>query len=83
MPDAEATRFTWTLPAGVGLASAPAVSPDGRYVAFTGSDGARTGSSSARWAPTTRWRSREVTAPGSPSGRPTVGGSASSPAGVS
>ncbi len=30
------TRFSWTLPAGVGLASAPAVSPDGRSVAFTG-----------------------------------------------
>ena len=42
MPDAEATRFSWTLPPGVGLASAPAVSPDGRYVAFTGSDATRT-----------------------------------------
>jgi Tol biopolymer transport system component len=34
------TRFTWTLPAGIELASAPAVSPDGRHVAFAGSDGA-------------------------------------------
>jgi len=40
-PDADVVRFSWTLPAGVGLASAPAVSPDGRYVAFTGSDSAR------------------------------------------
>lgn len=41
MPETEVTRFTWALPAGVGLASAPAVSPDGRHVAFTGADGAR------------------------------------------
>jgi Tol biopolymer transport system component len=41
MPEAELTRFTWTLPAGVGLTSAPAVSPDGRQIAFTGSDGTR------------------------------------------
>jgi len=32
------TRFTWTLPAGMGLDSAPAVAPDGRYVAFTAKD---------------------------------------------
>jgi len=40
--DPDITRFTWTLPAGVGLASAPAVSPDGRRVAFAGAsaDGA-------------------------------------------
>lgn len=30
------TRFTWSLPAGVGLVSAPVVSPDGRAVAFIG-----------------------------------------------
>jgi Tol biopolymer transport system component len=30
------TRFSWTLPAGVSLLSAPAVSPDGRRVAFVG-----------------------------------------------
>jgi len=35
---AAVTRFTWTLPAGVGLDSAPVVSPDGRYIAFTGID---------------------------------------------
>lgn len=35
------TRFTWTLPAGIELASAPAVSPDGRHVAFAGAEGAR------------------------------------------
>jgi serine/threonine protein kinase/Tol biopolymer transport system component len=32
------TRFTWALPAGVGLDSAPVVSPDSRYIAFTGID---------------------------------------------
>lgn len=32
------TRFTWTLPAGVTLDSAPAVAPDGRQIAFTGKD---------------------------------------------
>jgi Tol biopolymer transport system component len=32
------TRFAWTLPAGVGLDSAPVVSPDSRYIAFTGVD---------------------------------------------
>jgi serine/threonine protein kinase/Tol biopolymer transport system component len=30
------TRFTWSLPPGVGLGSPPAVSPDGRAVAFVG-----------------------------------------------
>jgi eukaryotic-like serine/threonine-protein kinase len=33
-PDMAVTRFTWALPAGVGLASPPAVAPDGRAVAF-------------------------------------------------
>jgi serine/threonine protein kinase/Tol biopolymer transport system component len=32
------TRFTWPLPSGVGLGSAPAVSPDSRYIAFVGRD---------------------------------------------
>jgi len=31
------TRFTWSLPAGLGLTSAPAISPDGRSLAFTAS----------------------------------------------
>lgn len=35
------TRFSWTLPDGVGLGSAPVVSPDSRYVAFVGIDGAQ------------------------------------------
>ena len=30
------TRFTWTLPAGTGLLSAPAVSPDGRRICWVG-----------------------------------------------
>lgn len=34
------TRFTWTLPAGTSLASAPAVSPDGRQITFAGKDAA-------------------------------------------
>jgi serine/threonine protein kinase/Tol biopolymer transport system component len=32
------TRFAWTLPAGMSLDSPPAVAPDGRRIAFTGSD---------------------------------------------
>jgi serine/threonine protein kinase/Tol biopolymer transport system component len=39
--NAEVTRFTWSLPSGISLTSAPAVSPDGRHIVFTGSDGAR------------------------------------------
>lgn len=35
------TRFSWTLPDGVGLSSAPVVSPDSRYVAFAGVDGSQ------------------------------------------
>ncbi len=35
---AAVTRFSWALPAGVGLDSAPVVSPDSRYIAFTGVD---------------------------------------------
>jgi hypothetical protein len=31
------TRFTWSLPAGLGLTSAPVISPDGRALAFTAS----------------------------------------------
>jgi Tol biopolymer transport system component len=36
------TRFTWTLPAGLVLASAPVVSADSRRVAFAGRDAAGT-----------------------------------------
>jgi eukaryotic-like serine/threonine-protein kinase len=32
----ELTRFTWPLPSGMALGSAPVVSPDGRYIAFVG-----------------------------------------------
>lgn len=32
------TRFTWTLPAGMALDSAPAVAPDSRQIAFTAKD---------------------------------------------
>ena len=32
------TQFTWTLPTGTALASAPVVSPDGRHIVFAGSD---------------------------------------------
>ena len=34
----ELTRFTWPLPPGVGLGSAPVVSPDSRHIAFVGND---------------------------------------------
>jgi serine/threonine protein kinase/Tol biopolymer transport system component len=39
----ELTRFTWPLPAGLGLGSAPVVSPDSRHIAFvgTGTSGSR------------------------------------------
>ena len=30
------TRFTWPLPAGIGLGSAPVVAPNGRHIAFVG-----------------------------------------------
>jgi hypothetical protein len=33
------TRFTWSVPAGMELDSAPAVSPDSRSIAFTATDG--------------------------------------------
>ena len=32
------TQFTWTLPAGTALDSAPVVSPDGQHIAFVGAD---------------------------------------------
>jgi serine/threonine protein kinase/Tol biopolymer transport system component len=32
----ELTRFTWPLPAGIGLGSPPVVSPNGRQIAFVG-----------------------------------------------
>jgi len=32
------TRFTWSLPVGVGLDSAPIVSPDGQSIGFVGTD---------------------------------------------
>jgi Tol biopolymer transport system component len=35
----QVTRFTWALPPGMGLGSAPVVSPDSRYVAFVGIGG--------------------------------------------
>ena len=35
----ELTRFSWPLPSGMALGSAPAVSPDGRTVAFVGQAG--------------------------------------------
>ncbi|MDQ3418195.1 MAG: serine/threonine-protein kinase [Acidobacteriota bacterium] len=34
-PASRVTRFTWSLPAGMVLDAAPAVSPDGRFIAFT------------------------------------------------
>jgi len=37
-PPVSVTRFTWSLPAGVGLNSAPIVSPDGRSIVFSGAD---------------------------------------------
>jgi hypothetical protein len=44
-PPPEVTRFTWALPAGMGLGSAPVVSPDSRYIAFVGvGDGNASGS---------------------------------------
>ena len=36
------TQFTWSLPAGTGLDSAPIVSPDGRRIAFTAVSGGST-----------------------------------------
>ena len=41
-PTSDVTRFSWTLPEGVGLASTPVVSPDSRYIAFTGTDASGT-----------------------------------------
>jgi serine/threonine protein kinase/Tol biopolymer transport system component len=38
--DTPLVQFTWRLPAGTVLDSAPMVSPDGRQVAFVGKDGA-------------------------------------------
>jgi serine/threonine protein kinase len=35
----ELTRFTWPLPSGIALGSAPVVSPDGRKIAFVGRSG--------------------------------------------
>jgi serine/threonine protein kinase len=35
----ELTRFTWTLPSGMALGSAPIVSPNSRYVTFVGVEG--------------------------------------------
>ena len=42
-PAGELTRFTWALPAGTQLDSAPVVAPDGRRIAFAaqGKDGTR------------------------------------------
>jgi eukaryotic-like serine/threonine-protein kinase len=37
------TRFTWSLPAGLELDSAPVVSPDSRAIAFTATDAAGAG----------------------------------------
>jgi Tol biopolymer transport system component len=37
-PAGALTRFTWTLPAGMSLDSAPIVAPDGRRIAFTATD---------------------------------------------
>lgn len=37
-PMSALTRFTWKLPAGMGLDSAPMVAPDGRSIAFTASE---------------------------------------------
>ena len=37
-PAGALTRFTWKLPAGMSLDSAPVVAPDGRRIAFTGAD---------------------------------------------
>ena len=37
-PAGALTRFTWTLPAGTSLDSAPVVAPDGRRIAFTALD---------------------------------------------
>jgi serine/threonine protein kinase/Tol biopolymer transport system component len=39
--DVPPTRFVWTLPPGMALDSPLAVSPDGRRVAFTATDGSR------------------------------------------
>jgi serine/threonine protein kinase/Tol biopolymer transport system component len=37
-PGGALTRFTWNMPAGTSLDSAPAVAPDGRRIAFTAAD---------------------------------------------
>jgi Tol biopolymer transport system component len=37
-PTGPLTRFTWALPTGMGLDSAPVVAPDGRRVAYTAED---------------------------------------------
>jgi len=41
-PRTRRTEFTWSLPPGMVLDSAPVVSPDGEHIAFTGVDGTMT-----------------------------------------
>ena len=82
-PGPALTKFTWMLPAGLVLDSAPMVSPDSRQIALVGKDA--TGRRLfVRAFDSTEFRAFQVPkAPSNRSGRPTAGRSVSLPASAS